>query len=144
MIGQTVRSRLAVFFPERKHNPTLSMQCERLVRLAKSWYLHVKGETMAPARMMQFIDKHVRECPICQQDAGLPSEVEKIRDFILPESRAPKALKPIQGTIAPEHRVALPDAADEVDDDLDDGQDLDEELSDTDDEEAVDEVDDEV
>ncbi len=96
---------------------------------------------MAPARMMQFIDKHVRECPVCQHDPDLPAEVEKIRDFLLPESRAPKALKPIQGTIHPEHRASLPDPEGEVGDELEEGQELDEELVDADDEESVDDID---
>lgn len=67
------------------------MECTQLIRLIKDWYLHVKEETMAPARMMQFTDKHIRECAICLQDAGLMEEVEKIRDLVLPESKIPKS-----------------------------------------------------
>jgi len=57
----------------------------------KDWYLHVKEETMAPARMMQFADKHIQSCPVCQQDEALAEEIEKIREFVLPESKIPKA-----------------------------------------------------
>lgn len=67
------------------------MQCNQLIRLIKDWYVHVKEETMAPARMMQFADKHIQDCPVCQQDAALAEEIEKIRDFVLPESKIPKA-----------------------------------------------------
>jgi hypothetical protein len=69
------------------------MQCNQLIRLIKDWYVHVKVETMAPARMMQFVDKHVSECEICQQDADLQQEVEKIRAFVVPESKIPKAIR---------------------------------------------------
>ncbi len=69
------------------------MQCEKLIRLIKGWYLHVRDETMAPARMMQFVDQHIKECDVCQADAELAQEVEKIRDFVLPASKIPKAIR---------------------------------------------------
>ncbi|MHB8809591.1 MAG: hypothetical protein ACYC9M_06215 [Desulfobulbaceae bacterium] len=46
---------------------------------------------MAPARMMQFAEKHIVSCAVCQQDNGLVLEIERIRDFVLPESKIPKA-----------------------------------------------------
>jgi len=67
------------------------MECETLIRLIKDWYLRVKQETMAPARMMQFVDQHVKTCKVCQEDLLLSDEVEKIREFVLPESKIPKA-----------------------------------------------------
>ena len=69
------------------------MQCERLLRLAKQWYLHVKEETMAPARMVQFIKQHVASCPECQEDPDIQDEIEKITEIILPESKIPKAVR---------------------------------------------------
>ena len=69
------------------------MQCERLLRLAKQWYLHVKEETMAPARMVQFIKQHVASCPECQADPDIEDEIEKITEIILPESKIPKAVR---------------------------------------------------
>jgi hypothetical protein len=57
----------------------------------KDWFLHVQEETMAPARMMQFVDKHIQYCESCQQDPSLWEEIEKIRDFVLPESKIPKS-----------------------------------------------------
>ena len=69
------------------------MQCERLIKLVKTWYLHVKDETMAPARMVQFIKQHVAACPVCQEDPGLQEEIDKITDIILPESKIPKAIR---------------------------------------------------
>ena len=67
------------------------MQCNQLKRLMKDWFLHVQEETMAPARMMQFADKHIKFCQDCQQDPELAEEIEKIRDFVLPESKIPKS-----------------------------------------------------
>lgn len=69
------------------------MQCERLLNLAKTWYLHVKEETMAPARMIQFIKNHVATCDICLADPDIQGEIEKITEIILPESKIPKAVR---------------------------------------------------
>jgi DNA repair exonuclease SbcCD ATPase subunit len=69
------------------------MQCERLIKLVKTWYLHVKEETMAPARMVQFIKQHVATCPVCKEDPNLQEEIDKISDIILPESKIPKAIR---------------------------------------------------
>ncbi len=69
------------------------MQCNRLLDLSKQWYLHVRDETMAPARMVQFIKQHVTGCPICQQDPDIQDEILKITEIILPESKIPKAVR---------------------------------------------------
>lgn len=69
------------------------MQCERLINLAKNWYLHVKDETMAPARMIQFIKEHVSSCDTCLADPDMDDEIEKITELILPESKIPKAVR---------------------------------------------------
>jgi hypothetical protein len=69
------------------------MQCERLLQLTKQWYLHVKEETMAPARMVQFIKQHVAGCPICQEDPDIKGEIVRITEIILPESKIPKAVR---------------------------------------------------
>jgi hypothetical protein len=69
------------------------MQCERLIKLIKSWYIHVQGETMAPARMVSFMKKHAESCEICLQDADLSEEIAKITEIVLPESKIPKAIR---------------------------------------------------
>ncbi len=69
------------------------MQCERLIQLAKNWYGHVKDETMAPARMIQFIKNHAATCEICLADSDLDEEIEKITTLILPDSKIPKAVR---------------------------------------------------
>ncbi len=69
------------------------MQCERLIKLAKSWFLSVRDETMAPARMISFIEQHVDHCEICQADPDIQDEIVKITEIILPESKIPKAMR---------------------------------------------------
>lgn len=68
------------------------MQCERLIKLVKSWYISVREETMAPARMISFIEKHVATCSICQEDPDIKDEIAKITEIILPEAKMIKAL----------------------------------------------------
>lgn len=82
------------------------MQCERLIKLAKSWYLNVRDETMAPARMISFIEQHVAHCEVCRADRDIQDEIAKITEIILPESKIPKAMR-----LSSEH--------DEDDEDLD-------------------------
>lgn len=69
------------------------MQCERLIKLAKSWFIHVREETMAPARMVAFMEDHVAECPVCLKDPDIHDEIAKITEIILPESKIPKAVR---------------------------------------------------
>ncbi len=69
------------------------MQCERLLKLAKNWLLSVKDETMAPARMIQFIKDHVETCDLCLADPDIQDEIEQITTLILPESKIPKAVR---------------------------------------------------
>ncbi len=69
------------------------MQCERLIKQIRSWYIHVSNETMAPARMVSFIETHAEECHICQADPDLQKEIKKITELILPESKIPKAVR---------------------------------------------------
>jgi len=92
------------------------MQCNQLIRLMKDWYLHVKEETMAPARMMQFTDKHISTCEVCRQDPDLLLEIEKIREIVLPESKIPKSIRDDNDKRTPE---ISPD--DNNQDDIDDG-----------------------
>jgi len=92
------------------------MQCERLLQLTKQWYLHVKDETMAPARMVQFIKQHVNGCPICEQDPDIEGEIVRITEIILPDSKIPKAVRLKQEAEEAE-RQELEDAEEENGDD---------------------------
>ena len=69
------------------------MQCERLIKMIKSWYLSVREETMAPARMVSFMEQHAATCDVCLQDQGLKEEIAKITELVLPESKIPKAIR---------------------------------------------------
>jgi len=111
------------------------MECEQLIRLIKDWYLRVKQETMAPARMMQFVDQHVKGCPTCQSDLLLPDEVEKIREFVLPESKIPKPARLLDDSSTPEispedegefeeKEEYVEDSEDELDGEIDEEDDL--------------------
>lgn len=68
------------------------MRCERLITLVKSWYISVKDEVMAPARMVTFMEKHIATCPICLEDPDVREEVEKITDIVFPEAKQARAL----------------------------------------------------
>ena len=89
------------------------MECKQLIRLAKDWYTHVKQETMAPARMMQFIDQHIKDCEICQEDPDLSREVENIRGHVLPESKLPRAFRAPNKSLTPEISPTLDDEDDD-------------------------------
>lgn len=108
------------------------MECEQLIRLIKDWYVRVKQETMAPARMMQFVDQHVKGCRNCQSDLLLPEEIEKIREFILPESKIVKPIRSSDDSSTPE---ISPDEGDEDEDE--------DEFTDDSDEDSEDSLDDE-
>jgi len=69
------------------------MQCERLIKQVKIWYSHVQNETMAPARMISFIESHASQCDICIADPDLHQEITRITEIILPESKIPKAVR---------------------------------------------------
>jgi hypothetical protein len=112
------------------------MQCQRLLQLTKQWYLHVKDETMAPARMVQFIKQHVSGCQICQEDPDIEGEIVRITEIILPESKIPKAVR-LKQEAEDAERQQLEDAEEENNnDDSDDSEN--DELVEEDDEDPLD------
>ena len=66
------------------------MECERLQRLVKQWYLQVQDEAMAPARMVAFMEQHIGECYECLADPLVRDEVKKISEMILPAAKVRK------------------------------------------------------
>jgi hypothetical protein len=96
--------------------------------MIKSWYLHVRDETMAPARMISFIKEHAASCEICRLDANLKEEIAKITELVLPESKIPKAVRlknsEEEDAVEPEDEVDSDDETDE-DEDLDDEDEVD-------------------
>jgi hypothetical protein len=94
------------------------MQCKQLLRLIKEWHNHVLRDAMAPARMMQFIDNHIRQCDICCAEKGLTQEIELIRERVLPREDAVKISRSAQDVLTPDifdDREGLPqdEAADD-------------------------------
>ncbi len=69
------------------------MECERLNRLVRSWYVQVQEEALAPARMVEFMEKHLLGCSTCLADPDVRSEVKKITEIVLPPSKMIKPLK---------------------------------------------------
>ncbi|OGQ95519.1 MAG: hypothetical protein A2521_07615 [Deltaproteobacteria bacterium RIFOXYD12_FULL_57_12] len=63
------------------------MNCNRLKTLIKNWYVQVQSETMAPARMVAFMNQHIAECEECLAEPALKLEVEKIKEIVLPASK---------------------------------------------------------
>jgi len=66
------------------------MKCNRLISLIKNWYLKVQEESMAPARMVAFMEKHISQCEECLADPDVKQEAAKIREIVLPPSKIPK------------------------------------------------------
>lgn len=66
------------------------MECERLQRLVKSWYAQVQEESMAPARMASFMEKHIAECAFCLADPLVRQDIIKITAIILPPTKIRK------------------------------------------------------
>lgn len=69
------------------------------------WYRQVQDETMAPARMVMFIEQHADRCDICLSDSELKGEIAKITELILPESKIPKAVRKEQVAVAEEKKA---------------------------------------
>ncbi len=117
------------------------MECQRLNKMIRSWYMQVQDETLAPARMVEFMEKHVRSCDDCLMDANIREELKKIIAIVLPPSKMTKAPKSVAAE-APEMPVPTPAKAlvedDEDEDESDDSEsdddsdDIDEDLDDDD------------
>jgi hypothetical protein len=66
------------------------MDCGRLEKLIKTWYVQVQDEALAPARMLDFMEKHLAECEVCVADADVRHEVKRIADIVLPPAKLRK------------------------------------------------------
>lgn len=70
------------------------MECGRLNKLVRSWYIEVQNEALAPARMVEFMGKHIMDCDVCLTDPDVRYEVKKITEIVLPPSKMTKQPKP--------------------------------------------------
>jgi len=77
--------------------------------------VNVRDETMAPARMISFIEQHLAVCSVCQKDLDIHNEIAKITEIVLPESKMPKAIRSSQ-----HDEDDIDDLDDDVSDSLDD------------------------
>lgn len=83
------------------------MECERFKKLLKSWYAQVQNEALAPARMVDFMENHISDCPTCMMDPEARKDITKIITLVLPQDK----LKP----------PSRSDRASDEDDDFEDG-----------------------
>jgi len=89
------------------------MECERLQRLVKSWYAQVQEESMAPARMVSFMEKHIGECAFCLADPLVRQDIEKITAIILPPEKIRKPSAEAEDELAAEPAEESHTSADE-------------------------------
>ncbi|MBC8317857.1 MAG: hypothetical protein H8E41_08110 [Desulfobulbaceae bacterium] len=92
------------------------MECQRLNKLVRSWYMQVQEESLAPARMVEFMGKHVMDCDVCLTDPNVRYEVKKITEIVLPPSKMTKQSKPDDEAKA-EAKPVAPDTVSEDDED---------------------------
>lgn len=93
------------------------MECQRLNKMIRAWYVQVQDETLAPARMVEFMEKHVAGCDECLMDLGIQEELKKIKAIVLPVSKMtkpPKGPRPDAADLPPP-RVFEKDAEGDVD-----------------------------
>lgn len=107
------------------------MQCERLIKMIKAWYIHVREETMAPARMVGFINEHAKTCEICIKDPDLEQEIAKITELVLPDSKIPKAVR--QQNLKDKEEAENEEEEEEVDDETETDEDSDDDVTDDED-----------
>ncbi|MCA1765054.1 MAG: hypothetical protein LC633_02190 [Desulfobulbaceae bacterium] len=69
------------------------MECERLKRLVRHWYVQVQDESMAPARMVDFMRNHVEDCMVCMGDPLAEIEVKRIAEIVLPPAKTTKTVR---------------------------------------------------
>lgn len=70
------------------------MECERFKKLLKTWYIQVQSEALAPARMVDFMENHVAECPICLMDPEAKKDIAKIITLVLPQEKLRQTVRP--------------------------------------------------
>jgi len=69
------------------------MECERFKKLLKSWYIQVQNESLAPARMVDFMENHVADCPVCLMDPEAKKDIAKIITLVLPQEKLRQAVR---------------------------------------------------
>ncbi|MDA3971773.1 MAG: hypothetical protein PF442_10530 [Desulfobulbaceae bacterium] len=104
------------------------MECKRLNRMIRDWYVQVQDETLAPARMVEFMQDHAATCDTCFVDPNIDEEIKKIIAIVLPPSKMTKkpkkkiaSLEPTAAALAAieagKDAAVKSDADDDADDD---------------------------
>ncbi len=60
------------------------MQCERLKRLVRNWGEQIVEDALAPARMVEFVERHIRACDVCRADSTISPDAHRIRKMVVP------------------------------------------------------------
>ncbi len=107
------------------------MECQRLNRLIRSWYDQLLDESMAPARMVEFMERHIKECEVCLTDPDVRYEVKKITAIILPENKIVKPAKKAKDEVSDEEETGKETS--EEDEEEEEEEDSDEEETEEDD-----------
>lgn len=89
------------------------MDCKRLEALIKSWYFQVQDEALAPARMVDFMEKHISSCEVCIADEVVRRELKRIIEIVLPPSKAKKKPASDDGDDGPNDEVVVDPTADD-------------------------------
>ena len=115
------------------------MECQRLQKLVKNWYLQVQDEAMAPARMVAFMEKHLVDCSVCLLDPLVREEVKRIIAIVQPATKTRKSPE-----AEAEDEEDIPDLVEHEDAVADSDEAEDEEVDEEEDEEGLDDEDEEV
>lgn len=113
------------------------MECERFKRLLKTWYIQIQNESLAPARMVDFMENHVTDCPVCLMDPEAKKDIAKIITLILPQDKLRQTAKAAQSADQDDLADDAEDTGESTDDDVVE----DDEATDDDDDETDDEKD---
>jgi len=58
------------------------MKCPRLQSLLREWYQQVRAFDLSPLKMMELVERHIRQCNVCKSDEDLPLELDQLREII--------------------------------------------------------------
>ena len=112
------------------------MECERFKKLLKTWYIQVQNESLAPARMVDFMENHVADCPVCLMDPDAKKDIAKIITLILPQDKLKQTVRSNQTAEQDDLVDDSDESTESVDEDV--AEDEDEEGSESDDQESED------
>ena len=122
------------------------MECERFKQLLKSWYIQVQDEALAPARMVDFMEKHISECPTCIMDPEAKKDMTKIITLVLPKDKLKTTTRSARKAETPSAEKGDPEEIQDKEDDEETSDEIDDEndddIDETDDDEDI-EIDDE-